>query len=260
MHLPLFVKSLTVGEFMTVFTYDNSKRAGACRDFLLSSGKIGGFKMLTILPIPTTRDGVHLSGSDVTLASLLIEAEPGEIYLGYAIPEFLRDSLLDSGAIVVDASLDEKFLLENAHLTALATLAHILSRGDVSVDCLSVGVVGYGRIGRELVRLLLSVGAEVRVFSTRRDTVLCLCSSGVDATHVLDGDPIPTVDILVNTAPARIFNECSDVPDTMEILELAGGNYFGEHRVTRLPSLPSRYYPETAGRIYAEALLRALGV
>ncbi len=245
---------------MTVFTYDDSKRAGACRDFLLSSGKIRDYKMLTILPIPTTRDGVHLTGSSVTLASLVIEAEPGEVYLGYGIPAFLRDSLLDSGAVVVDASLDENFLLENARLTALATLAYILSRGDVSVDNLSVGVVGYGRIGKELVRLLLSVGAGVRVYTTRQEAVLCLCSSGVDASLVTEGDPIPAADILVNTAPAKIFDENSRVPSEMDILELASGNFFGEARVTRLPSLPSRYYPVTAGRLYGEALLRGLGV
>lgn len=245
---------------MTVFTYDDSKRAGACRDFLLSSGRMDKYKMLTILPIPTTRDGVHLTGSGVTLASLCLEAEPGEIYLGYGIPAFLSDSLSSAGAVVVDASLDGEFLLENARLTALATLAYILSRGDVSVDNLSVGVVGYGRIGRELVRLLLSVGARVRVFSTRRETVLCLSSSGVDATLVTGGDPIPAVDILVNTAPAKIFDENSPVRPDMDILELASGNFFGEARVTRLPSLPSRYYPVTAGRLYGAALLRALGV
>ena len=245
---------------MTVFTYDDSKRTGACRDFILSSGRISGYKTLTILPIPTTRDGIYLSGSDITLATLAIEAEPGEIYLGYSIPEFLKKSLLDSGATVVDVSLDEEFLIQNAHLTALATLAYILSRGDVSIDGLSIGVVGYGRIGRELVRMLLSLGAEVRVFSTRRDTVICLSSCGVNATQVSVGDPIPEVDILVNTAPARIFDERSHVPPNIDILELATGCFFEGERVTRLPSLPTRYYPITAGVLYAEALFRALGV
>ena len=245
---------------MTVFTYDESKRAGACRDFILSSGKPCECKMLTILPIPTTRDGVHLSGSEVTLASLCIEAEAGEVYLGYAIPDFLYDALTDAGATVIDAERDEVFLRENARLTALATLAHVLSRGDVSVDSLSVGVVGYGRIGCELVRLLISVGAGVRVYSTRESTVLCLCASGVDATRVKKGDPIPPVDILINTAPAKIFDTGTHIPEKTEILELASGDNFGTADIRRLPSLPSRYYPITAGILYAEALFRALGV
>ncbi len=245
---------------MTVFTYDDSKRAGACRDFILSSGRISGHKMLTILPIPTTRDGLHLSGSDITLASLAIEAEPGEIYLGYGIPEFLQNSLIDSGALVVDVSRDEEFLLGNARLTALATLAYILSRGDLSIDGLSIGVVGYGRIGRELVRMLLPLGADVRVYSTREKTVMCLSSSGVSATLVREGDQIPSLDILVNTAPAKIFDENSHAPPCMDILELASGCFFEGERVIRLPSLPSRYYPISAGILYAEALFRALGV
>ena len=245
---------------MTVFTYDDSKRSGACRDFLLSCGRVRGYKTLTILPIPTTRDGVHLSGSEVTLASLCIEAEEGEVYLGYGIPDFLRDALNDAGATVVDAERDEIFLRANARLTALATLAHILSRGDVSVDSLSVGVVGYGRIGCELVRLLISVGADVRVYSTRESTVLCLCASGVSATQVKRGDRIPSVDILVNTAPAKIFDTGDRLSEGTEILELAPGDNFGAADIRRMPSLPTRYYPITAGVLYAESLLRALGV
>ena len=45
-----------------------------------------------------------------------------------------------------------------------------------------------------------------------------------------------------------------------DILELATGCFFEGERVTRLPSLPTRYYPITAGVLYAEALFRALGV
>ena len=245
---------------MTVFTYDNGKRTGACRDFLLSSGKLGGHKMLTILPIPSTRDGIHVSGSDKTLDSLVGSAGAGDIYLGYGLPDAFVEGLRSVGAIAVDAALDEEFLVGNARLTALATVGKILTRGGVSPDGLSVGVVGYGRIGRILVRLLLSLGAAVRVYSTREGTVMCLSRSGVDATLLHLGDPLPAHGLLINTAPDTIFDTGSPVPAEMEIWELATGENFGRLAVARLPSLPQIYYPESAGRLYGEALLRALGV
>ena len=251
---------LTVGEFMTFFTYDDGKRTGACRDFLLSSGRLDGYKMLTILPIPTTRDGIHVFGSDETLDSLVGSAGVGDIYLGYGLPDLLVDGLRSVGAVVVDAARDEEFLVGNARLTALATVGKILTRGGKSPDGLSVGVVGYGRIGRVLVGLLLSLGAAVRVYSTRAATVLCLSRSGVDATLLHRGDPLPVHDLLINTAPDEIFDTDSPTPTGMEIWELATGENFPGRTVTRLPSLPQLYYPETAGRLYAEALLRAMGV
>lgn len=244
---------------MTVFTYDNGKRTGACRDFLLSCGRLGCHKMLTILPIPSTRDGVYVTGSDKTLDSLVTAAGVGDIYLGYGLPDPFAEGLRSVGAVVVDAAVDEEFLVGNARLTAYAALTKILCRG-VSPEELTVGVVGYGRIGRALVRLLLAVGSAVRVFSTRGATVLCLSRSGVDATLLHRGDPLPAVDILINTAPDKIFDPDTPTPVGMEILELASGDNFGARQITRLPSLPQIYYPESAGRLYAEALLRGMGV
>ena len=242
---------------MTVFTYENGERTGACKDFLLGSGELDGCKMLTILPIPSSRDGIFITGSDIPLATVIGGAGVGDTILGYGLCDELVASAKGAGAVVVDAAHDEEFLTENARLTALATLAYLLSDGVSPPDEKHIGIVGYGRIGRALLRLLLPLGVRVSVYTTRREVALCLCESGVDAAFVSEGDPLPHVDILVNTAPARIFE-----PDGVGagcVLELASGDNYPELDVTRLSALPARYYPESAGRAYAMALLRAVG-
>lgn len=249
---------------MTIITYENGKRAGACREIVASSPLLNGYKMLTILPIPTTRDGVTVAGCDKTLDSLASEAKQGEAYLGYGLPRWLADALRGAGATVVDAALDEWFLTENARLTAIATLGIMLSDFERAPNEISVGIVGYGRIGRALIRLLLPLGYDVTVYSTRGAVVDCLGASGVSAVLVRAGDPLPASDLLVNTAPAPLF-DCSHAPREMPIYELAGGGNFttadgGTPLGLRpLPSLPNRYLPVSAGRAYAAALLRALG-
>ncbi len=249
---------------MTIVTYEKGKRAGACREIAASSPLLEGYKMLTILPIPTTRDGVRLTGCEVTLDSLASEAEEGEIYLGYQIPPWLADALIGAGARVVDAALDEGFLVENANLTAIATLGLMLREFERAPSEISVGIVGYGRIGRALLRLLLPLGYDVTVFSTRGAVVDCLGASGVSSRLVRSGDPLPVCDLLVNTAPAPLF-DCSLASPDMPIFELAGsGNFPVADGGTRLdlrllPSLPNRHLPVSAGRAYAAALLRALG-
>lgn len=244
---------------MTVFTYEKGRRGGACRDFLESSGRLANFKMLTILPIPTTRDGVYINGSDKTLHSLAREAGEGEVFLGYGIPEWLVDVLSGAGAIVVDAERDGEFLNENARLTALAVVCYLLSDGSVTPDERRIGIVGYGRIGGALLRLLIPLGCAVTVYSTRESVVHCLNSSGIVSELVRDGSPLPECELLLNTAPAPIFDTRASLPRGMKIIELAQGDNFGDLEVLRLPSLPNRYFPVSAGRAYAASLLRGLG-
>jgi len=244
---------------MTVFTYEKSKRTGACRDFLESSGLLGNCEMLTILPIPSTRDGVNITGTDKTLLELSQKGRAGEVYLGYGLPDFVTSALKESGAVVVDAASDEAFLSENARLTALAVVSYILSGGELSPEGRRIGIVGYGRIGKALLRLLLPLGACVTVYSTREGVVCCLNASGVDAVLVSEGAELPDCELLVNTAPAKIFDTGGAKRRKTKVLELASGDNFEGVDAIRLPALPNRYFPVSAGIAYARALLRGMG-
>ena len=66
------------------------------------------------------------------------------------------------------------------------------------------------------------------------------------------------LDILINTSPTRQIEE-SDLPQNKRIIDLASGRvYPPSERVTRLPSVPEKMFPITAGRLYAEGVLRAM--
>ena len=66
------------------------------------------------------------------------------------------------------------------------------------------------------------------------------------------------IDLLINTAPARQVDEDSLPPD-LDIIDLASGSIFPPSAgLVKLPSIPEQMFPITAGRLYAEAALRAL--
>ena len=229
---------------MTVITYEKNERGEACREMLLASEIISDYKMLTILPIPFTRDGVNLSSGDISVSELCSGDFEGGLVVGYGIPVEVKARLSELGAVVVDCEGDERFLLENAYLTALATVRVILGDGARSPEELGIGIV-------------LSLGASPVVYTSREDVAICLGESGVSCERVSDIREISGLDYLINTSPSPYLLEC-EIDMGVRILELCPGDNFSGGTVQRLPALPARYFPVTAGHRWAQSALRLL--
>ena len=246
---------------MKIITFGKGERLRYCAELLGGETVLSGYSELVILPIPTTVDGIHINATDTRLDELAGTVGEGSFVLGYGIPEPDVARLEDAGATVCDALGDEIFLERNAELTALGTVGVLLTSAGRGISELSVGVVGYGRIGRHLIRILLFLGARVRVYTRKASTRLELCSLGIDASLSSDGD-YAGLDYLINTAPDRILTvkETREVMAHGEIIDLASGvNFPGELSITKLGGIPGLMYPVSAGRIYAEAALRYEG-
>ena len=244
---------------MKTIVYENSPRAEMCERVLRSSRLADKFSEAIILPIPSSTDGVNIRGTDVAMSDALAHGRDGVLVLGYGLPSMLAYLLRARGATVYDAAEDEEFLLANADLTALATLGIILSDGRRAPSDLRIGVVGYGRIGRCLLRYLLYLGAEVRVYSSRESVRMELSELGIGCYPCVDLDTVSGLDILINTAPARILDALAGFDGDMRIMELASGDNFPTGvKVERYPSLPARAYAESAGRVWAKSAERAI--
>ncbi len=224
---------------------------------LLGSRLCGREGRLILLPIPTTRDGIYISGG-VSIEELCGALLPGDDMVGYDLPVSLRDFAAGIGVRCYDAACDDAFVLANARLSARGALGYLLTHSERDAAELTVGVVGYGRIGAEMCRLLLLLGGRVVVLTRRRELAMELCESGINARIVGEGTELSDLDVLINTAPARQLDP-EQIPESVQIIDLASGNIFAESdRVVRLMSLPERYYPLTAGRLYAEGAMSAL--
>lgn len=220
-------------------------------------------KHLVLLPVPTTRDGMHVTGTDIPLTDALSNVASESTVFGYAIPESYKDKVEEVGARVVDLAEDEEFLLENAILTAIGAVGYLLTSSKRAIKGLHVGIVGYGRIGSSLTDLLLFFGARVRVYTSKMLTRVELGESGVesrlsDELYSGRGD-IEELDVLINTAPRDMRTAFSDgkIPFGKRVLELASGkNFEGICGVEYLPGIPEKYYPESAGDVYYSAILK----
>lgn len=235
---------------MYINIYNNDERSRECARVL---GEICPNIWASLLPIPSSPDGIHLGRGEELVSSL--DFSPGEVICGYDIPPSLAQRALELGCTTVDSARDELFLLENARLTALAALGYILHSPSIDEEGGMVGVIGYGRIGRALVHMLLSLGIPIRVFTSRQSVRLELGEVGVSSSDYSTEDGLDGVTLLVNTAPSVTLSP----PHLVPILELASGDNFPNHSVTRLSALPAKHYPRAAGRAWAESIKRALG-
>ena len=246
---------------MKIITFGKGERLKFAAELLEKMPALSAYHEIAVLPIPTTKDGVYLTGSDTTLTELTERFGKGAFVLGYDIPNELIQQLEDEGAVVCDALGDEVFLNENALLTAFGTVGIILTSSKKSPSELKVGIIGYGRIGRQLLRILLFLGASVRVYTRKNSTRLDLSRLGIDAALTDEGD-YGGLDYLINTAPDRVLceSEAASAVASGEVIDLASGENFPEGiPITKLGGIPGLMYPISAGRIYAEAALRYQG-
>ena len=220
------------------------------------------FDGVKLLPIPTSRDGEYISGTEIRIEDFVSGLERGEFVVGYGFSDMFRKMLDEKGVVYYDAASDEDFLLENAYITALGTLGYVLTTSKKVPSDMKFGIVGYGRIGSCLARLLLFLGASVRIFSSKTLTKIELGFCGIETPEIEVSDfkceNISGLDFLLNTAPTNLsyFFPKKRVPPAMRVIDLASGDSFPEvSGVEYLPSLPNRMYPESAGAVYARRAL-----
>jgi hypothetical protein len=237
---------------MKIINPSNSERCRIAEDLLASyEFKNTKIKRIVLLPVPSFRDGVRVSGTELTKDSVAELVLSGDLVVGYNLPAELCLRVSERGALALDLAFDEGYIRKNNELTAHATLGYILSERGRDISELRVGIIGYGRLGATLLRLLLFLGADVTVFSGSTEKCRALAREGINCRDYAE-IPSRSVDVLINTAPERLF---SGDARTALFLDLASGNHYQSSTAVFLPALPEKRYPKSAGKAYARAVI-----
>ena len=251
---------------MTIENFGVGARCAETLRLLIAAEQRGeicsSVKRIILLPVPTSKDKIHLFGTDKLVSEITNDARFGDFIIGYGIDGEAKTFMEKKGALIYDALYDEDFLLENAKLTALGAVGYILSTGDKAPSDLFFSVIGYGRIGSELVRLLLFLEANVKVYTGRRMTCIELGECGVQA-HLMPRGSYPDLnsDIIINTAPTDLSPAFKDgrVPEGVRVIELASGENFRLVKgIERLAGIPDKYYGRSAGAALFSASMKFL--
>jgi dipicolinate synthase subunit A len=158
-----------------------------------------------------------------------------------------------------DLARSERFLWQNARLTAEGAVAAAMNTTERGVAGCEAALLGYGRIGKQLARRLGALGARVTVYARSEAALAEAESEGFSASPLVF--PIALREEMVwNTlppsAPANIT-----VTKGAAVWDLGGSmptalpdGEGGEVAVTALRGVPGAYAPEGAAAIYFLAM------
>ena len=195
-----------------------------------------------LLPVPSFTSG------DSYLAHLLNDLPEDVIFSG----GFLDTPLLH-GRQTVDFLQDPYYLAENAAITASCAI-RMLDR--VSLKGSRVLIVGWGRIGKCLCRLLDAEGAELTV-AVRKDTDRAMIRAlGFRGISIGDArQELYHYDVILNTVPEMVLPDIDAKPDAI-ILELASRPGISGANIIDARGLPGKMAPEASGKLIAKTFIR----
>lgn len=227
-------------------------------DFLYN---LNSYKYI-ILPLPSIVDGV-IPGINVVPGYLIEQLKDSQIVFYGNIEENIFDSRGFS------YYYKDSFLDSNSDLTAQGVLEIIRNEVKDVFGSLKVCVVGYGRCGRAICRLLKKSQVETVLISrnhnSRKSAADIGCTTG-DLTQLKQS--VGDSDILINTVPVNIFTEeCLQTMTRKNIyIEIASKPYGFDvekaddydFKFIYAKGLPGRFYPKKAGINIAEAVIEIL--
>jgi len=222
-----------------------------------------------VLPLPYSADGrlipCPLGSGGLKLSDLIDSLTKGQILFGGCLDESIRQVAGEKGVAAADYYENESLCVKNAIPTAEGALAIAMNEMPITLNGAKACVLGYGRIGKVLARLLKAMGAETTVAARKATDRTWIEVNGIHALAIDSlKESAPAFDVIFNTIPHAILTR--DILSTLKrevlLVDLAsrpGGIDFdaaGEFglRCVYALSLPGKCSPVSAGLYIADAL------
>ena len=225
-----------------------------------------------VLPLPASLDGEVLNckgeGEKIFLEDIIDTLHNDCLLIGGKIPQKIKEYAEKKGIKSIDYFESESFQIKNAYTTAEAALNIAMNSLLKNIRGAKIAVTGYGRIAKQLVKLLLSLDAQVTLAARKESDLTWAKLSGCEPLRI--GDPRSVYelcqgyDIIFNTVPYLLFDEefLAKVDKKTLLIELAstpGGIDVSAAKrlksaVLWAASLPGKYAPESAGELVADCV------
>lgn len=201
-----------------------------------------------LLPVPSfTADGMIIGGGN--LATLLTLLPKSIVVIGGNLDRPELDYYT-----TIDLLQDETYLAENAQITAHCAVKLALNQLPVILDNCPILVLGWGRIGKCLARLLRQMGAKVTVCARKETDRSILKALGYGITDYRQVN-LNDYRVIFNTVPTMLFPVC---PGSALKIDLASRLGLGSEDVIWARGLPGKDAPGSSGVLIAQTLIPML--
>lgn len=202
---------------------------------------------ITTVPSATDADAILLPVP--TPADLDLAPFRNDLVVGGVLPDHIPRK--------IDLLQDPIYVAQNAAITAEAALGMILPHLSEHFQDCPILILGWGRIGKALAKLLASIGVPVSIYARAPQDSAMLEALGY---HRYLPQHLSMYRCVVNTAPAVILSarELSQLRPDCYLLELASGTFLPAERTESGRGLPGKKKPEASGRLIAQTVARHL--
>jgi dipicolinate synthase subunit A len=193
---------------------------------------------------------------------ILLGVNPDEKHLNTNKPVFAGNVQQKSN--IFDYTKNEAFSIKNAYLTAEGAIALAVNESKKSLINSPVLIIGYGRIGKALKRLLEPFSRDITVCVRNEDAAALAMSKGAKVIGFDELKNCGRYRFIFNTVPHPVMNEKELISVNINtlLIDLAsfpGGvdNHYAKKLGIKLiiaRGLPGKYSPESAGKIVAETV------
>lgn len=225
-------------------------------------------------PVPFLRSGKitgSYEGPDMNVEMLFDELPENAVFFAGNISDEVRRYAAGKRLRVYDMMKDELVATRNAVPTAEGAVTEAITRSSINLTKSNCLILGYGRCGSVLTRLLKSFFCKVLVSEkdkTRAADAFVLADSIVSEAELTDA--VGNVDFIFNTVPERLLTEerLRHVGKNTWILDIAsapgGVDYTAAEALSvnavLLPGLPGRYAPVSSAEILADFIESQIGL
>lgn len=240
-----------------IFVYNYLKEKGYTIDTIglleIDNGDIKTADII-ILPVPVTRDKVNincsLTNKQISLDILKDARREAKIFGG--------------GKLALNNYTDylakDEYAIKNAVLTAEGAISYAINNTEFSLWESRILVVGYGRLGKVLADRIKGFSPNLTVSARNERDFATLDMLGINHIKTEDiGSLDKQFDIIFNTVDIKL-----DYTGNALFIDLSstGGvtNVSGDLEYIKLPGVPGKTAPQTAGKIIAETVISLANV
>ena len=226
-----------------------------------------------ILPLPYTMDGrtinAPFSKREIVINEVFDGISKKNKIIAGRCDNKIKTMAESHRIMLIDYICREELAMMNAIPTAEGAIQIAMEETPFTIHSSKCLVIGNGRIGKILSKMLHGIGAKVTVAARKKVDLAYGFAMGLETIAIdrLD-DKIGEYDIVFNTAPSLIvdFTLLSKMKNDVLIIDLAskpGGVDFDEARrkgikVVWALSLPGKVAPDTAGEIISSTIANIL--
>lgn len=208
-----------------------------------------------ILPVPCSKDGktvfAPFAEEPIRADEVRNTVKSGVLLIGGGTKKLFPEA--------VDLLEREDFKILNAIPSAEGAVAVAVAETDITLNGAVCAVIGFGKIGKHLARLLSAFGADTAVTARKPTDFAVAKALGLRVFHTADAEKaVADADIIFNTVPFAVADEkvLKATKKQAVLIELAsapGGidaaacERLGR-KLVKAPGLPGRFSPLSAGK------------